>query len=162
MQTWDLTAAYHHLCINHKHWGCTGFSHKGEFYFAPRLNCGSQASPSRFNLYSEAAAILMVILFGKGGSLLPMGGAYVLVCHALLDDFWAMFERPMVRTSGGRGQGLNDDEYAKAVAITVSAINLFFKELGMIINKKKCDSGFELKYLGWILNSKKLTISCPP
>lgn len=32
----------------------------------------------------------------------------------------------------------------------------------MIINHEKCDSGFELKYLGWILNSKKLQISCPP
>ena len=29
MATWDMTSAYHHLCINHRHWGCTVFKHKG-------------------------------------------------------------------------------------------------------------------------------------
>ena len=61
MATWDMTSAYHHLCINHKHWGCTGFKHKGKYYFSPRLCFGSQASPSRFNIYSEAIAELILL-----------------------------------------------------------------------------------------------------
>lgn len=59
------------------------------------------------------------MLFGKGGALLPIGGAYVLVCHALLDDFWALFERPDTRSPSGRGQPLDDAGYAKAVSVTV-------------------------------------------
>ena len=43
MATWDMTNAYHHLCINHKHWGCTGFQHKGNYYF--RLVSISAARP---------------------------------------------------------------------------------------------------------------------
>ena len=80
MKTWDLEAAYHHLVINFMHWGCTGFNFDGDYYFSPRLNFGSRASPSRFNLYSEAAAQMIMILFGAAGKLLPPGGAHVLVC----------------------------------------------------------------------------------
>ena len=57
--------AYHHLNINHRHWGCTGFKFEGKFYFAPRLNFGSMASPSRFNLFSEAAAAMIALFFGR-------------------------------------------------------------------------------------------------
>jgi hypothetical protein len=83
------------------------------------------------------------------------------VCLALLDDFWALFARTTYTTPLGRTQPHNDVTYRRAVALTVRAINVFFAELGILINKDKCDMGFSLRYLGWILNTKQLTISCP-
>ena len=168
MATWDMTSAYHHLCINHLHWGATGFAHKGRKYLSPRLNFGSQASPGRFNLYSEAIAEMIVNYFGENGSRLPKGGAYVIMCRALLDDFWAIFKRPEVTVWGdlgcaaeGRSAVMGDRPYAKAVAITKRAIDAFFAELGVVLNVGKGEVGFVIKYLGWVLDSKKLTIRCP-
>ena len=45
--------------------------------------------------------------------------------------------------------------------ITVAAINVFFDELGVQLNKEKCDMGFKVKYLGWNLDTKQLVITCP-
>ena len=51
--------------------------------------------------------------------------------------------------------------YLHAVEITIAAIDVFFIELGVVINQGKCDHGYELTYLGWELNTLDLTISCP-
>ena len=137
----DLKAYYRQLMINPSYWWCTGTRLEGTFYFDAYCPFGARSMPAVFQRLSDAIRVIMLRCTPVENLL------------GMLDDFLGIAYRK---------EGESDEELLERGKTHAQAFDKELLEMGVVKQETK-DSpvGWSLVWLGFVLNTKEMTIGIP-